>query len=278
MVDAVKAFRAATGAKCMARPQRFIAKWAGAMERSGRLDDAARSGRPQKLNDDQALDAAESSCGGFQQMGSSTTLHYLSVQEGISRSKKLQQIQRETGASNRTMLDSMKRVLPTLCMRTQRFSQSLSDGQKKERLRVSKLLVKKSRSYFKKVIWTDAAKFYIDTGPCKRVWVDRGRHNLLDLVDDRAPGKRQKQVCLAYYAAVSEDLGPLHIQLTSGTKGYNGRHLKSFKVTYKTQATHEGMGMRSQVWHELTFENASIYRALHHIWTKDNMLRTHKDY
>jgi transposase len=79
MVDAVKAFRAATGAKCMARPQRFIAKWAGAMERSGRLDDAARSGRPQKLNDDQALDAAESFCGGFQQKGSSTTLHNLFI-------------------------------------------------------------------------------------------------------------------------------------------------------------------------------------------------------
>jgi hypothetical protein len=234
MANTVKAIKAQIKGKCMGRPKKYIARWAAAFQNKGTVEDGGHKGRHRMLDDAQAEAAADIFCQGYKQKGASITLHYLSVQEGISKSIKLQQIQQETGACDRTILRSMKRVLPTLCMRTQRFSQTLSTSQRKEPLRVSKIMVKKTRSFFKRIIWIDAAKFYIDTGPPRRVWVDSGRHNLLDLVDGRAPGKRGQHVCLAYYRAVSEDLGPVHIQLTSGTKGCNGRHLKSFKVHLKS--------------------------------------------
>lgn len=258
MADAVKAFKAEAEGRCMARPEKFIARWAKAFHSNGTVEDGGHKGRHTMLDIAQAKAAADIFCQGYKQKGSSVTLHYLSIREGISKSPQLQHIQRETGASDRTILRSMKRVLPTLCMRTERFSQTLSASQKKERLRVSKIMVKKTRSYFKRTIWIDAAKFYIDTGPSRRVWVDSGRHNLLDLEDGRAPGKRGHKVCLAYYGAVSEDLGPVHIQLTSGTKGYKGRHLKPFKVPFIAVAAPEVPESRVQTKYVRNFESVSL--------------------
>jgi hypothetical protein len=126
MANAVKAFKAQIKGKCMGRPEKYIARWAAAFQNKGTVEDGGHKGRQRKLDDAQAKAAAETFCQGYKQKGSSITLHYLSIREGISKSTKLQQIQQETGACDRTILRSMKRVLPTLCMRTERFSQSLS--------------------------------------------------------------------------------------------------------------------------------------------------------
>jgi hypothetical protein len=115
--------RLKTGSLCMARPEKIIFRWATAFQSKGMLADGGHKGRHRLLDHAQAKAAADIFRNGYKQNGSSTTLPYLSIRECISTSPELQQIQWETGASNRTILRSIKRISPKLRMRTGRSLQ-----------------------------------------------------------------------------------------------------------------------------------------------------------
>jgi hypothetical protein len=224
MSEAVKLFKIKTEHKCMSRPSSFIARWVRASKQNRPLNkDAPRPGRPWKLIDGLAVKAAESLC---------QQLQFSSVKEAIAESTVLRVIQQGTGATAQTMMNNMRRVKPSLCQRMEHFYQPLSDIQKDRRLRACRLLTKQPRHYFRRILFIDAAKFWVTLGKGRKVWIDRQQpKTLLSPKDSRANGKKGQPICLAYYAAVNEELGPVYIKLTSGTRGYKGSQLKDHKVS-----------------------------------------------
>lgn len=232
MSKAARLFKERTGHQCMQRPEGFIARWIKATKELRPLArDAHRSGRTCKLSEEEAVKAADILLAGFQQKGSNQRLQYTSIKQALAKDAALKEIQQSKGVCARTMMRSMKRVRPALCQRTERFSQPLSEAQKTARFLASKKLIKQPRHYFQRTIWIDAAKFYVDLGKARKVWVDGSQpQRNLEPRDSRAKGKRAVLICLAYYAAVNAELGPVYIKLTSGTKGYKGCQLKDFKV------------------------------------------------
>lgn len=234
MCDAVRLFRQKTGNKCMTRPEAFITRWVTASKKGRSLHkDAPRSGRPCTVNDTLANLAADRLTDGFQQNASKQRLQYTSIREALSKDAVLKQLQQIKGVHDKTMIRSMKRVRPALCQRVEKFHQPLSDTQMSARFLASKKMIRKPRHYLRRTIWLDAAKFWVDLGKGRKVWVDRSKpQSNLEPVDTRAKGKRGPIICLAYYAAVNEELGPVYIKLTSGTRGYKGNLLKSFTVWF----------------------------------------------
>ena len=216
--------------KCMARPEGFIKRWAQAGKEMRPWDKIAPGrGRHRLLNEADEANAVKALVTGFKQRGSNQRKQFTSIGQACMKSPVLQEIQRRTGATNRTMLNSMKRSSKTLCRRTEDLHQPLSDSQRNKRFLASRKLIQKNRHYFRRTIWIDAAKFWVDV-ESKQVWTDGSvPKDVLRLPDPRAKGKRGNVVCLAYYAAVNEELGPVHIKLTSGTKGYT--KLKTFTVS-----------------------------------------------
>jgi len=198
------------------------------------------------MSDEEAKPAAETFSNGYLQNNSNKVLGFRSVAEAVRKCEQLADLQKATGVSSRTLLDNMRRVMPRLKRRKEQHSLPLSAQQMEARLLDSIWWLEKcqSRSYMKRFIWLDAAKFWVDLGDPQHVWVDLDKANIFSLVDSRAKGKRGKQICLAYYCAFSKDLGPIWIGLTSGTKGYTGKHLKVLEVTSHRPDKHIWCGAR----------------------------------
>lgn len=227
---ATKDFKARAGNDCVKRPREFVRRWSKAVKQRSNFEEQHRSGRPRKLPDEAARTASQLFAAGFRQVGSGNVCHYSSIAQALALCPGLRDIKREAGVSDYTLIESMKRANPVLQKRRQETTQPMSAALKQRRLRVAKELDKKPRSYFKRIFWIDAAKLWIHVAGNRQVFVDVTSGPPPLLHDPRAPGKRSSKVALAYYAAVNEMLGPVHLELTSGTLGYSGKKLKEAKV------------------------------------------------
>ena len=216
----------------LTRVSEYILRWAMAFEERSDLKDQPRSGRDSTLSEADAKRAADLFVKGFKQEGTGLILHFTSIQHAIRKSPELKKILDDSEITAAQLLVRMKKANPSLRKRKIRFLQPMSEGLLQERLKICRALVRKPRWFFDRVIWIDAAKFWVSIDPVTKCWVDISLNNDMQVNDTRAPGKRGQSICLAYYAAVNQAMGPVWIGLTSGTKGYEGAKFKPRKVRF----------------------------------------------
>ena len=187
--------------RAVKKPRRFVERWTAIYRERG-IHKPHRPRRPKKLSDEQALKAAKLFAKGYKQLGSGLTLHFTSMRQATSKNPELQKICTEAGVSPRQLFDRMRQAMPTLKKRSMTFIQPLGQKLKEDRVRVCKRLLRQNRNYFDRMIWIDAAKFWVSLDKHQSVWVNVEWDNKLITEDRRAPGKRGQKICLAYYAII----------------------------------------------------------------------------
>ena len=179
--------------------------------------------RPSKLEEKQIKVATEIFAAGFKQRGSDVSMPFSSFNQALRLSKQLAKIVSTAKVHPKTLWRAIKASKPTLKQRSLEIYQPLSESQKQARLEACQTFIDMPRRMLKlllrRIVWIDAAKIWVSVDKNNKVWVDTSSESTLLVPDHRAAGKRCPKVCLAYYAAVNSEIGPVYFGLTSGTQG-----------------------------------------------------------
>jgi hypothetical protein len=157
---------------------------------------------------------------------------YRSVREGCLENEVLRQAILAHDVEPQHLLKRMRQVRPDLERRKLTIRKPLINTRHnagEERLRDAAFLLVQPMSYFKRIVWLDAASFHVMPDGKVEVWASADRHDLqrTDVHLGIAPNKR---VSIKYYAAVNWLKGPVAIVFVTGTTGVD-------KI-YKVSCTH----------------------------------------
>lgn len=201
----------------------FLRRWNLAFKEGRYTTDRHRTGAPSKLEEKQIKVATELFAAGFKQRGSDVSMPFSSFNQALRLSKQLAEILSTAKVHPKTLWRAIKASKPTLKQRSLEIYQPLSESQKQARLEACKEFMDMPKRQLKlllrRIVWIDAAKIWVSIDKNNKVWVDTSSESTLLVPDDRAEGKRCPKVCLAYYAAVNSEIGPVYFGLTTGTQG-----------------------------------------------------------
>ena len=229
---AVRLFKDKLGSKCPAKPKRFIDQWDTRVRSGKGCENLKAPGPKRKISPEIASKAAAIFLAGFKQRGSGQQLYFESLNQALrlsSRRNELRDILRDHQICTKTLWRAIRRAAPKMTTRSLTFYKKFTAVQMNTRLRVCRFFLKmrnvEMQNYLRTVVWIDAAKIWVHVPKNQQVWVDSGSlkdDDSLLIPDERAPGKRGDKICLAYYAAVNHEIGPVYFKLTTGTVGVKG--------------------------------------------------------
>lgn len=195
---------------------------------------ACRSGRPTRVEDEDAARAAEIIKKGKhvqveitvnnQGVLVGTTEYYRSVQQAYAENAEIRAIcARNNNCSCEQLLAAMHRVDPSLVRRALRIKHDLTAAQKLNRQLAARWLQRKLRAepdFLDRVIFIDEATIYLVGNMDNKalmVWCDKNDKQVHDVIHCPGLGK-DKKIKLHFIAAVCKKYGPLYFNWTSGTK------------------------------------------------------------
>ena len=220
-----------------AKSYAFLRRWNLAFKEGRYTTDCHRTGAPSKLEEKQIKVATEIFAAGFKQRGSDVSMPFSSFNQALRLSKQLAKIVSTAKVHPKTLWRAIKASKPTLKQRSLEIYQPLSESQKQARLEACQTFIDMPRRMLKlllrRIVWIDAAKIWVSVDKNNKVWVDTSSESTLLVPDHRAAGKRCPKVCLAYYAAVNSEIGPVYFGLTSGTQGLPKTTFQPAKVQFE---------------------------------------------
>ena len=236
---------AAMKGKTPSKPYQFLRRWRQAYDAGRFFTDARRRRRKRKLSPEEVEVASAIFLAGYKEKGMEFRLPYSSLNQALHSNKELASILSRTQASTKTLWRAIKEARPAMKSRSLEVYQPMSAGQKKARLARCKTLMRMGKkqlsAFLRRVVWIDAAKIWVAVDKNNKVWVDVTSNNMLQLADTRAPGKRSARVCLAYYAPVNSEIGPVNLGMTAGTQGVPESVFSPAKVTTLTPSAPLGL-------------------------------------
>lgn len=210
----------------------FVSRWYDRFRESGDVDDAPKTGRPPKIPDDQAKQAAAIISAGYTAevpvRGQLLQQHkyFRTVPEAIAHEDALRIITTTYDATPTQLLNAIHRVAPELVQRRVTFRHRLSDSEKAHRQRVATDLLARHHTdptLIPRMVFVDETT--IQTHGLKKdhvvVWVngsDPGFHDYHGV-----PGKSWDPVKVHVIAAVSahpaydSTRGLVYVEFTTGT-------------------------------------------------------------
>lgn len=192
------------------RADKFVARWWKNFRENHALLAPASGGRSQKVSPSAAKAASTAFKKGFNPRR--RTAKYTSIESALRTNAKMKKIQKESGnVSPRVLLAAMLRFDPDLVKKAIRLRPRLEPQHLAERLAHCKKMKRHPKSYFQRLFFADAKKFYI-VGPGGSVWCSAKEGDIIVECD----GYSGKQICLFYYAVISW-WGPVELVFVSGT-------------------------------------------------------------
>lgn len=221
--------RYGTGAP--ARPARFCKKWGERMAAAHTVHDAARPGRPTKVSAQAAATASSALKAGSG--GGGAVEGYRSLAAALHANPTLKRVVCTAQCSPRTLLRRMRQVDPSLVKRRLSFRPPLSLVNRQKRLAIAKQHLQRwhnQPTYFRRVMWLDAAKIKLLGRAATSVWCDANQSSSERVVTHPAlssRGQASKCIRLEYYAAVNTETGAIALIWCSTSTGSD----KQFKVS-----------------------------------------------
>lgn len=219
------------GSDAPARPARFCKKWGERWAASLSVYDAPRPGRPTKVSAEDAAAASRALKAGRASGGALPG--YSSLAEAINGNATLKRILTKARCSARTLLRRMKQVDTNLAYKPVSFRPPLSAVNKQKRLAIARQHLRRwheEPTYFRRVVFLDAAKIKLMSPAAARIWCDSKQPSSERVVTHPAmtsSGQRGKGIKLEYYAAVNTEVGPVDLIWCSTSSGSN----KQFKAS-----------------------------------------------
>lgn len=190
------------------------------LETDGRLDDAARSGRPEKADDKAVGRMLDVFLKGVGVLGSDEWWGYTSLHHGLQESATLREELRKSGVSAGHMWKRMKGLYRQRYRKRLKpihitIKPKLTQAAKNERLRKARQWRGWGKSKLLDIVWIDEKQEYLRNGGTYRCYAPFGTRSMQREGKIKL-GKAEK---VKYEAAVSAFAGPIYIELTSGTTG-----------------------------------------------------------
>lgn len=219
----------------------FVKRWWQTFKATGALEDAPRAGRPRKIPDAMAIEAAQIISRGYtvettvRQQRVVEHKYFSTVAEAVEHNDTLRGMLNQLHATPEQLLAAMHRAAPELVHRRVSFRHQLSVAEKAKRVTVSRDLLARytaDHTLLQRMVFIDETT--IQTHGLKRdhieVWVNNSDPSFHDF--HGVPGKAWDPVKVHVIAAVSshsayEDHGGLvYMDFTTGTTDINRRHNK----------------------------------------------------
>lgn len=217
----------------------FCRRWWCHFEERGNVHDAPRTGRPPKVSDADALKAAQIITAGYNATcmayGRQTVEHkyFGTIADAVAHSDTLQEILRNSRATNQQLREAIHRVSPDVVHRRVSFKHRLTDAEKAKRMVVCTDLLSRhhhDRTLLHKMVFIDETT--IMTHGLKsahvHVWVNSSDPNFHDY--HTVPGKAYRPAKVHVIAAVTAhpqyepSAGVVYVEFTTGTTKIHRRH------------------------------------------------------
>lgn len=206
---AVKLFKAKYPSE--KRPDRFIERAWSNYQKHHTVLVPASTGRTPKVSTQDALEAAAAFKKGSNPR--CRTAKYGSIEEALRVNPKMKKIAKKCkNISPRRMLAAMKKADSDLRKTKIRVRPRLEAHHLEERLCYCRRMKRMPQTYFKRIFWGDAKKFWI-TGPGGAVWSSAEEGDLVV----ECEGYEGTEICLFYYALVNWLVGAVELVYVSGT-------------------------------------------------------------
>jgi len=210
------------GKRSVPRPERFCRRWGERRLASGGVEDAPRSGRPNKLTEDWVDRCITALSHGFE-MPTSTgtkTVPYRTWSQFCQNDPTALECLEETGVTPAHLLRTCVATVPTLKRVKIQVKVWLKPEIKSQRVAAAAKLLDLPPAWFESVVWLDCKTMYINPTNYY-AWVDTATMSPHDLVkeDKRCRARGKELVKLKFYIAVNAKCGPVALVWVTGTSG-----------------------------------------------------------
>jgi hypothetical protein len=183
---------------------------------TGSLADAARPGRPHKVDDKTAAKAAQLLKAGYKDEEGQRH-HFNSMAQALAMSDKLAAILEAAHCSPRTLHVSMQDADPHLKYGLQEHKFVLDEMVKRARQQLAETMAAWTTADLEDIVFVDAKKMVVDVHNVRVYFDDREELPVIENVHSRHPNKKKDLKFLYYYAAVNAKLGVVHFKYVTGT-------------------------------------------------------------
>lgn len=219
----------------------YLRTWWDHFVHSGSVADADRSGRPRKVKDEHAKEAAQIIKDGKEithvEKGQTVRhrVHYTSIGEAIRESPRLQEICNTYDLDGEQLLHAMHHADPSLVRRKLFFKHAFTPSELKARMDYAALCLRAQQIWgnlLSNTIFIDESSIVIDKLTASDVWVWCDKHDLdfSDVVPRQLP--KGGKVTIRFIVAVSAHPafahrgGLVYMDFTTGTTDIHRRHNK----------------------------------------------------
>jgi len=207
----------------------------------GSVKDRPRCGRPPTVPDEFAEDCAVAFMAGYC-TEDGQHMWYTSVREACMQNNVLKRACLDFNVSPRQLLARMRQVRPDLQRRKVTVRKPLTNRRHNAaaaRLRDATVLLAQPWSYFKRIMWLDAASFFVIPDGKVEVWASSAASNL-QRTDVHLGVAAKDRIHIKYYAMVNALVGAVAIVFITGTTGVNHGYTVSSSAPSHTVWVVEG--------------------------------------
>lgn len=236
----------------------FANRWVSRFETTGSVDELPHIGAHLKLPDDVARECVSQLLAGYdttvtepvyvgqgprRRLVSRRTIvvhrWYSSLKDAIRRNKYVREVMQEYHISECTLWRRLQHVAPGLKRRHLHPKKGLSAINMKARVELCQKLLEMGRDemvhYLSRCFFIDSKTFYVCP---ESVWVYAPPGAEMTVTDPRLPASKYATRKIVYYAVVNAILGPVYVELVTGTSEHvNDPFYQEYKVSFESSTT-----------------------------------------